>query len=511
MATAVVDEQQLVKTLRWWDGFAIALANPGFLLGTLGFTLGIFGVIGSIVIWGIVSIIAILQAWIYSEPATMFPGRTGGISLYANEGWRKYTTLVGPIATFGYWIGWSVVLSIFGKVIGDIVVYRWFPHSKTWFSIGSTPFGLSSAIAIGTIVVVWLFNVFGIKPFKWLTYVTGTLLMIPLVLYIIVPYITGDWHSSNVHAVFPGPWGGVKLVVVYLFITGWSAYGTEVSATFAPEFRDTKSDTRRALVSSATFSLLIFTLVPLGLGGTTNAVANASAPLGSCHIAAGCAEAPYYVQAFKTIAGGPAASIFMICLIAALLLSMSTSTGDAGRALFGISRSGLTIKQLGRLNRFNVPGNAMTVDLIVNSGLVLFVSSNLAILYLSNIGYILCHVFALSGLLLLRKDRPNWPRPIRLGRPWLLVAALLCVLNLFFWVVGSFAPHLNGYGTWTNFAIGIGILVASILLFVFRRLVQDRENVHLREETPSVPAGAELDALVASGAIPAPAPAVTPA
>ena len=37
---------QLLKTLRWWDGFVIALCNPGFLLGSLGFTLGIFGVSG---------------------------------------------------------------------------------------------------------------------------------------------------------------------------------------------------------------------------------------------------------------------------------------------------------------------------------------------------------------------------------------------------------------------------------------------------------------------------------
>ena len=36
VATAVVQEQQLLKTLRWYDGFVIALANPGFLLGSLG-------------------------------------------------------------------------------------------------------------------------------------------------------------------------------------------------------------------------------------------------------------------------------------------------------------------------------------------------------------------------------------------------------------------------------------------------------------------------------------------
>jgi amino acid transporter len=487
MATAVVEERQLFKTLRWWDGFAIALCQPGFLLGSLGFTLGIFGVIGSIILWGISSIIAVLNSWIYSEPATMFPGRTGGISLYAHEGWRKYTTLVGPVAAFGYWIGWSVVLSIFGKVIGDLIAFRWFPTSTPWFHIGSVDFGLPHAIAIGVIVGVWAFNVLGIQPFKWLTYVTGSLLMIPLVVFIIVPYFTSDWHSANVHASFPGPWGGVKLALVYLFIMGWSCYGTEVCATFAPEYRDTKADTRRALVSAATFSLLVYTLLPLGLGGISGAPSAATA------------EGQYYVVAFKTIAGSAGSSIFLICLIASLVLSMSTSTGDAGRALYGISRSGMTLKMFGKLNRFHVPGNAMTLDLIVNTCLVLFVSSNLAILYLSNIGYILCHVFAMSGLLLLRKDRPNWPRPIKLSTPWLPVVAFICILDAVFFAVGAFAPKLNGYGTWTDFAIGMGILVGSLLLFFYRRIVEDGVGVHLREETPAVPEGDDLAALIASG------------
>ena len=90
---------------------------------------------------------------------------------------------------------------------------------------------------------------------------------------------------------------------------------------------------------------------------------------------------------------------------------MSSSTADGGRALYGISKAGMTVKQLGVLNRFHVPGRAMTVDLVVNVLLVLFISSNLAILYMSNIGYVLAHLFAVSGFLLLRKDRPNWPRP----------------------------------------------------------------------------------------------------
>ena len=57
----------------------------------------------------------------------------------------------------------------------------------------------------------------------------------------------------------------------------------------------------------------------------------------------------------------------------------------------------------------------MTVDMVVNVLLILFVANNLAILYMSNIGYVFSHVLALSAFLLLRRDRPDWPRPIRGG------------------------------------------------------------------------------------------------
>ena len=113
---------------------------------------------------------------------------------------------------------------------------------------------------------------------------------------------------------------------------------------------------------------------------------------------------------------------------------------------------------------------------------MLFIKSNLAILYLSNIGYVLAHVFALSGFLLLRRDRPNWPRPIKVGSAWLPIAAFLCVLNFVFLVVGALAPKLNGYGTWTDFWIGVAVLAGSLLLFVYRRVVQDGEGVHMRED-----------------------------
>ena len=475
MATAVVEERHLVKSLRWWDGFAIAMCNPGFLFASLGYTLGIFGVMGSVILWGISALIGMILTWIYIEPAMMFPNQSGGISLYANEAWRKYTTFVGPIATFGYWIGWSVVLAIFGKIIGDLIQARWF--ASTTFTVwdGVVHLTLGNFIAIGVILGVWAFNIFGIRPMKGLVYVTAGLLMIALVVFMFVPYLTGDWHSSNVHTTFTGPWGGTKLAFVYLFILGWSSWACEVCATFAPEYK-TQQDTQIAMRSSAIFVVGAFILLPLGIGGVTGVPPTATQ------------EGQFYTTAFQTIAGHTLGTICLIALIASLVLSMAASTADGSRALFGISRAGLTIKQLGVLNRWNVPGNAMTVDLVVNVLLVLFISSNLAILYMSNIGYILAHLLAVSGFLLLRKDRPNWPRPWKLHAIWIPIAWFMTFLVAFLLIVGAGAPHLNGYGTWTDFAIGIGVLAASVLLFIFRRKVQDGEPIHFREETPTMPA-----------------------
>ena len=352
MAEAVVEERHLIKSLRWWDGFTIAMCNPGFLFASLGYTMGIFGVLGSVILWGASAMIGMVLTWIYVEPAMMFPNQSGGISLYANEAWRKYTTFVGPIATFGYWIGWSVVLAIFGKIIGDLIVSRWFPHSTWTVYDGVVHLGLSNFIAIGVIAGVWAFNIFGIRPMKGLTYVTAGLLFLVLIFFMFVPFISGDWHSSNVHATFTGPWGGTKLAFVYLFILGWSSWACEVCATFAPEYK-TERDTHIAMRSSAMFVVGVFILVPLGLGGVTGVPATATQ------------EGQFYTTALQTLAGHTRN-------VPADLPDRQSDPFDVlvdgrlSRALYGISKAGLTIKWLGKLNRFHVPVRAMTVDLVVN-------------------------------------------------------------------------------------------------------------------------------------------------
>jgi amino acid transporter len=489
MAEAFVEERHLLKSLRWWDGFVIALCNPGFLIASLGFSMGALGTWGAVLLWGISAAVGMLQTWIYAESASMFPDKPGGISLYAHEGWRGRFSLAGPIGAFGYWIGWSVVLAIFGKVIGDLIQAQWFPTATWSLFDGRVHLGLAHFIAIGCIVAVWLLNIFGIRPAVWVSYVTGAGLLVTLFIFMFVPYFTGNWHSSNMTWALHG-FLGFKTAMVWLFLMGWSIYAAEICASFAPEYRNTRRDTTIALRSAGVFTLMVALLFPLGVGGTTGVP-----PLSQ-------QEGEFYVPALTKLVGSGLAGVVIVLLIGSLFLSMISSTADASRALYGIARDDMTIKQLYHLNRFHVPARAMTVDLVVNVLLVLFISSNLAILYLSNIGYVLAHVLALSGFLLLRRDRPNWPRPIKVGPVWVGIAAVLVVYNVILIGFGVTNPALTGYGTFFDMWIGVGVLVGSVLLFFFRRLVQDRAKITFREQVPAEPTPEQMALLREEAAVP---------
>src|SRR3954470_17874462 len=124
MATAVVEERELLKTISWFDGFVGALANPSFLITGLGGSALSLGGWGAVILWTVSVIFGALHNYIYSETATMFPKLSGGIAIYAHEAWKRYFSFVGPVAAFGYWIGWSVVLSATGVVVGFLVPAR---------------------------------------------------------------------------------------------------------------------------------------------------------------------------------------------------------------------------------------------------------------------------------------------------------------------------------------------------------------------------------------------------
>ena len=179
----------------------------------------------------------------------------------------------------------------------------------------------------------------------------------------------------------------------------------------------------------------------------------------------------------------------ILCIVAGLVLSMNTATMDGSRALYGIAKDGMTIRQLGTLNRYHVPAVAMTIDAILN------------ILLITRSG-----------------DRDpgggNWAtssRPVRRSRPSscygatgptgrgrcgcrtrVPLGALLAGIN-FVLLIGGFIYSggflgIEGFGYgWDKTRVGLLVLLAAFVLYLWRHLVQDKLPVRLREEVPPTP------------------------
>jgi hypothetical protein len=301
--------------------------------------------------------------------------------------------------------------------------------------------------------------------------VIGAVFILVLAVLAIGPFLAGGFDVGRLTTHLDGGW---TAVVVWLYVTAWSIYGTELCASFAPEYRDTVRDTSRALRSIALFMVFAYGLVPLATTAQLGETAITENPI------------TYGVVSVQQMFGG-ASGLVTAVLCGALFLSMISSSADAGRALFGIAEENMTITQFGRLNRRGMPAVALVVTMLVNLVIVVFVGNPVAILIASNIGYILAVTLAVIGFLLLRKDRPAWPRPIKLGRAWIPVAVVVAVFNVGILVIGATNPALSYAGGVKEVLIGLALLLAGVVLFVYRRLAQDRGRLTLREETPVTP------------------------
>jgi amino acid transporter len=456
--------------LRWFDGFVLALTMPAALIATVGYSIASLGTWDAVVLWGLSMVVATIANLAYSELAAMFPEKPGGIALYASEGWRTRLALVGPIATFGYWFAWSSSLAVYAGIVGQLVQAEWFAGQDWVWDLGPVDVTLARLVAAGVLVAVWLANVLGLTPTLWLAYATAAMLAVPLAVFAVVPFVTGQWSSDTFTGNLggEGAWGGWKLGIVWLYVMLWTSLGVEVCATFTPEYRRGARDAAMALRAAALFSLAVFVLLPLGAAGAAGQPEVAAEPL------------TFYLVTFEELVGG-AADVMVVLLLGSLLLVLNTSMADSSRALFGMSAEGTTIRGLDRQNRFGVPGRAMTVGLLVNLGLLFFFGSTLAIIAAGNLGYVAAHVFALAAFVLLRRDRPDAQRPVRLHRALVPVIGFLTVGLAFVLVVGATGFDVTGYGGTRELLAAVAILGLSLVLYAVRRLLQDGERLRLRE------------------------------
>ncbi|MGO4799793.1 APC family permease [Pseudomonas sp. W22_MBD1_FP4] len=464
MANNENNASHLSQTLRWTDAFALSMAVSGSIFASFGFALGALGPIGALLLWVGSAAIGACQNWIFLEVSAMFPNKPGGVAMIATEGWRRRCALVGPIASFGYWLGWSAVLAIVGVSAGSLIQAQWFPEQIWSYQLGSVNIGLAQFIGVGLIVLFWQFNRLGVQMAASASKYMGALLLVPILVLAFAPLYSDAWkfeHFQNAWNNLPvADWNTGRTALMWLFLIAWSAYGTEMCAAFGPEYRS-KKDMRLALITSGGYTVAVFAAVAFSLGGLADQQAAIDNPNG------------FFIGAFDAILGSEYSSFFISTLLVGLFMGLNASLADGSRALYGMALDGLTIRQLGVLNKHQVPGRCMAVAVVINIAMVFLLSSPLAILVTANIGYVVSIFFALTGFLWLRKDAADIERPVKLRAGWIPIAWVFSLLTGLIVLVGAASTELVGYGGTKELLMGIGILLLSVVLYGLRKL-QDR-------------------------------------
>ena len=103
--------QSLHRKIDWTGAFWVASGVPALVLFSIG---GIAATVGkaSWLVWTISIIFGFVQSFTYAEIAGLFPGKSGGASIYGAVAWVRYAKFIAPTSVWCNWFAWSPVLAI---------------------------------------------------------------------------------------------------------------------------------------------------------------------------------------------------------------------------------------------------------------------------------------------------------------------------------------------------------------------------------------------------------------
>jgi amino acid transporter len=470
------EHNTLIRSLDWTHAFWFAAGTPALVLFSIGAVAATAGNVSPLV-WAISICFGFLQAFTYAEISSMYPGKSGGASVYGALAWVRYGKMLGPISVWSNWFSWSPVLAIGTGLGAGYILNLFFPADhpiQTWqitmLSLDFLKPGLSlrinSVFFLGWILVLMVFFVQhrGVLKAANLQKMLALIALTPLLIVGVIPILSGNTPIENYTPFVPlaraadgtaiaGAWdmAGWTVFAGALFIAAWSTYAFETAVCYTREFKNPGTDTPKALISAGLLCLVVFTLVPLSFQGALGLKGMLDPGIYS---GMGVADA----MAGMLGLGALATKILIVMLILSLLLTVSMAMAGSARTLYQGSVDGWLPRYLSRVNSHGAPVAAMWTDLSFNM-LLLMMSDYVFLLAIANVNYMIFIFLNLQAGWLHRIDRPDAARPYRAHVVLLAIGAFLGYVNLFLLGMGA---NIWGSGTLIS-----GLIVAVLIIPVF--------------------------------------------
>lgn len=425
------------RTISWRAAFLLSLGGALLVTVGLGPMAAELGA-ASILVWIITVIVGTLQCLLLAELAARFPLKVGGAPAYTHEGLRTISPLFGALATWGYWVAWIPGVAVNLTLAATYIRAAFFPSLNVLV--------VTLLLAVG----LYILNSFGLRPSVWLSGVLATCALLPLLVILAAPLIRpGLWQGAHLSPLLPAGaswWSGGTwaLLAKWGFVAAWSSYGAEMVTTVVGELRDPRRDAPKAVGAASVATVLAFVLVPIALLGIVGV--------------AGLSQDPYvaFLTTAEAVFGTAGGKLVALMLIAALVLGAEVFIISSSRALYQMSKDGLTLQGYGRLNRRGVPVGSVVWDAAITLTLLaLFRGNIVSVIASANVGYLIVFILLPIAYIFIRR-RATTRAAFQLPRIFIPIALLIAIFNALLFIIGG--------GQWGLEIMGVGLILTLTFL-----------------------------------------------
>jgi len=411
------------RTIGFVTASSIVIAN---IIGTgiftsLGFQLvDIQSGFPLLMLWIIGGLAALCGALCYSELSAALP-RSGGEYHFLSQ---IYHPALGFMAGFvSATVGFAAPIALAAMAFGKYFV---------------GVFGLGSPVLL-SFVVVWVVTAFHLgslqvgSAFQNLSTLVKLLLIGALI-------ATGLFvHTKQPISFLPGPGGGISifgapfavaLVYVMYSYSGWNA-----AAYITGEIKKPEKNVPRSLLVGTGIVIVIYVLL--------NAVFLATTPVqemkGQLQVALIAGK-----HIFGTDGGRVAGAVICLGLVSAI----SSMTWIGPRVSMSMGEDHWLLRMLGRKNPHGIPTNAIVLQLLIVNLLLLTRSFESVVQY-TQFSLLLCSLFTVVGVMVLRATRPKLARPYRVWAYPLppIIFAVITLWMMFYLLLSKTIESLAGLAT----------------------------------------------------------------
>jgi APA family basic amino acid/polyamine antiporter len=383
----------LLKILRVRDGLAVTvgiiigvgiLRTPGLIAGYLGNPLAMLGV------WAFGGVVVVLSTLVLAEMAAALP-QAGGKYVYAREAY-------GP--QVGFVVGWSELLVTrgFSGAAKAVVIAE---YLVLLMGRGSVPI-----LAAAVVLAFFLLHTGGLKAGRNFQNISTSAKVLFILAIGAAGVLGGDgsgfFTSMEVSPEFSGLLG---LALAYQAIA-FTYYGWEEPAKLAEETMDPGRSLPRILVGGAVAVAILYLLINLAFLSALTPEEMAGSPL----VAADALHATF---------GGAAGTFVTVASLVILLSSLNVQFLGMPRVVLGLSREGMAPYGFTRVSPRGTPQPALLFITVILLALAVTGAFEFLMRFMMAVAFAV-DLVVLAGVFVLRRRRPDLPRPLLVPFfPWL--------------------------------------------------------------------------------------------